>query len=172
MVVHFLFTDIQPQQPFQVTTMSNVTTLTTNQDTPALSFQGTGRTLGSNSPDTPHEHTGEFLPANNGVTGLEPNTNPPDWPSNQRRVPAHRPPVVHDDWVLIGGPRPMRLFLWTMFHGCELLRVGLQVLNLQQLSTNCCQPPLTIIAQWLYTFPTQLGLHERGYFQYQVAGEW
>ncbi|RKL43106.1 hypothetical protein BFJ72_g4519 [Fusarium proliferatum] len=102
--------------------MSHVATVATTQDTPALVFQGTGRTLGSDSPDIPHEHINEFLPANNGVTGLEPNTNPPDWPSNQRRVPAHRPPAVHDDWELIGGPLPMRAFLWTMFHGCELLR--------------------------------------------------
>lgn len=59
-----------------------------------------------------------------------------------------------------------------MFHGCELLRVGQCALDLQRLCTGCCERRLTMLMQWFYTFPTQLGLHERGYFQYQVAGEW
>ncbi|KAM6540360.1 hypothetical protein FALCPG4_002078 [Fusarium falciforme] len=125
--------------------MNTATTTTrTVQEAPISPFQGVGR---STRTDNAGERISEFLTANNGVTGREPNTNPPDWRSDQRRVPAHRPPVVHDDWVAIGGPLPVRLFLWTMFHGCEMLR-------------------------WAYTFPTALGLHDRGYFQYQVAGEW
>lgn len=103
--------------------MSNTTTLLVEQNAPTASSPGTGRILGGQLVNTRGESPNEFLPANNGVTGREPNTNPPDWPSNQRRVPAHRPPVVHGDWELIGGPLPMRFFLWTMFHGCELLRV-------------------------------------------------
>lgn len=68
-------------------------------------------------------HTSEYLTSNSAVTGREPNTNPSDWPTLHRRVPPHRPPQVHPDWVEIGGPLPMRLFLWNMFSGCRLLQV-------------------------------------------------
>lgn len=64
-----------------------------------------------------------FLPPNHGVTGREPNTNPPDWLENHRRMPPHRPPVLHPEWVTIGGPLRMRIFLWNMFSGCQLLQV-------------------------------------------------
>ena len=69
----------------------------------------------------------DFLPLNHGVTGREPNTNPSNWPEDHRRMPPHRPPVPHPEWVTVGGPLPMRIFLWNMFSGCQLL----QVCNLQ-----------------------------------------
>ncbi|KAM5358013.1 hypothetical protein ACJZ2D_015689 [Fusarium nematophilum] len=93
------------------------------------------------------ESVSEFMTPNNGVTGLEPDTNPPDWPTNHRRVPAHGPPHVHEHWADIAGPAPLRVFLWTMFNGCEMLR-------------------------WVYQYPTLFGLHNRGYFMYKIAGEW
>jgi hypothetical protein len=64
-----------------------------------------------------------YLPSNHGVTGREPNTNPLNWMTDHRRMPPHRPPVVHPQWVAIGGPLPMRIFLWDMFKGCQLLQV-------------------------------------------------
>lgn len=114
--------------------------------------------------DAAEESIGEFMTVNNGVTGREPNTNPPGWPADQRRVPAHRPPRVHENWTDISGPPPLRLFLWTMFNGCELLRVrgasypGIQGANMS--------------VQWVYQYPTLFGLHNRGYFMYKIAGEW
>ncbi|KAE8360770.1 hypothetical protein BDV27DRAFT_161336 [Aspergillus caelatus] len=96
------------------------------------------------------EHTSEYLTPNASVTGREPNTNPPHWLTDHRRVPPHRPPQVHRQWVEIGGPLPMRLFLWNMFSGCRLL-------------------------QWAYAVPRLLGYHIYGpdaKFLYKVAGEW
>ncbi|KAL2797929.1 hypothetical protein BJX66DRAFT_334599 [Aspergillus keveii] len=96
-------------------------------------------------------HDSEYLTPSAGATGREPNTNPPDWPSDRhRRVPPHRAPRVHPDWVAIGGPLPMRVFLWNMFSGCRLL-------------------------QWAYAVPRALGYHRYGpdgRFMYKVAGEW
>ncbi|KAK5064586.1 hypothetical protein LTR84_000419 [Exophiala bonariae] len=92
-------------------------------------------------------HEENFLTANNGVTGREPNTNPQDWLTDHRRVPAHRPPVTHQEWVTIGGPLPMRIFLWNMFSGCQLL-------------------------QWGYTIARVTGMHDRGFGMYMVANEW
>lgn len=64
-----------------------------------------------------------FLPENYGVTGREPSTNPPNWLTDHRRMPPHRPPVYHPQWIAVGGPLPMRIFMWNMFVGCELLQV-------------------------------------------------
>lgn len=64
-----------------------------------------------------------FLPANHGVTGHEPDVNGPNWLTNHRRMPPRRHPTRHPDWVEIGGPLPMRIFLWDMFSGCQLLQV-------------------------------------------------
>ncbi|KAJ4983411.1 hypothetical protein SVAN01_11103 [Stagonosporopsis vannaccii] len=95
-----------------------------------------------------HEEVDDtFLPANNGVTGLEPDTNPPNWLTNHRRVPPHRPPVAHPQWIAIGGPLPMRIFLWDMFKGCQLL-------------------------QWGYSISRATGLHDRGLCMYKIANEW
>ncbi|PSN64646.1 hypothetical protein BS50DRAFT_678700 [Corynespora cassiicola Philippines] len=88
-----------------------------------------------------------YLTANCGVTGNEPDTNPPSWPSDHRRVPPHRPPFRHPEWVVIGGPLPMRIFLWDMFCGCQLL-------------------------QWSYSLARTTGLHDRGLCMYKVANEW
>lgn len=89
------------------------------------------------------EHAREFMTSNNGVTGREPNTNPADWPTDHRRVPAHRPPHIHEDWVEIGGPAPLRLFLWTMFNGCELLRVRMIPIPCPRPACSCRpRPPL------------------------------
>ncbi|KAI8938470.1 hypothetical protein NX059_004362 [Plenodomus lindquistii] len=88
-----------------------------------------------------------FLTANHGVTGREPNTNPEDWLTNHRRMPPHRPPVRHADWQAVGGPLPMRIFIWNMFAGCQIL-------------------------QWSYSFARGVGLHDRGYAMYQIANEW
>jgi hypothetical protein len=79
----------------------------------------------SSSPKEGENEVGDenFLTANHGVTGREPNTNPPNWWTDHRRMPPHRPPVVHSEWVTIGGSLPMRIFLWNMFSACQLLRV-------------------------------------------------
>jgi len=76
-----------------------------------------------NAPVEDVEDDDAFLPANHGVTGHEPNTNPPDWLTNHRHMPPHRPPVAHPEWVTVGGTLPMRIFLWNMFSGCQLLQV-------------------------------------------------
>ncbi|EOA89726.1 hypothetical protein ACJQWK_02805 [Exserohilum turcicum] len=88
-----------------------------------------------------------FLPENLGVTGREPNTNPPNWPADHRRVPAHRFPILNPNWTAIAGPLPMRILLWDMFVGCQLL-------------------------QWGYSFLRMTGLHDRGLCMYKVANEW
>lgn len=82
--------------------------------------------LNMNEDEQDSDSDATFLPENNGVTGLEPNTNPIDWLTNHRRMPPHRPPVAHPQWVAIGGPLPMRIFLWDMFMGCQLLQVGIR----------------------------------------------
>ncbi|CEJ62758.1 hypothetical protein PMG11_11249 [Penicillium brasilianum] len=95
-------------------------------------------------------HQSEYITPNASVTGREPSTNPLHWPNDHRRVPPHRPPQVHPQWVEIGGPLPMRVFLWNMFSGCRLL-------------------------QWAYAVPRSLGYHKYGpdaKFMYKVAGEW
>jgi hypothetical protein len=69
-------------------------------------------------------HQSEYITPNTSVTGREPNTNPPHWPNDHRRVPPHRQPRVHPQWVEIGGPLPIRIFLWNMFSGCRLLQVS------------------------------------------------
>ncbi|OAL55099.1 hypothetical protein IQ07DRAFT_677006 [Pyrenochaeta sp. DS3sAY3a] len=97
------------------------------------------------STEDPGQET--YLPSNHGVTGREPNTNPQNWMTDHRRMPPHRPPVIHPQWVAIGGPLPMRIFLWDMFKGCQLL-------------------------QWGYTMARVTGLHNRGYCMYKVANEW
>lgn len=66
-----------------------------------------------------------YLPANHGVTGRETDVNPPSWPRTHRRMPPYRQPVRHPEWDAIGGPLPIRVFMWDMFSGCQLLQVGL-----------------------------------------------
>lgn len=66
-----------------------------------------------------------YLPANHGVTGRESDISPPSWPRNHRRMPPYRQPVRHSEWDAIGGPLPIRVFMWDMFSGCRLLQVGL-----------------------------------------------
>jgi len=99
------------------------TTAPTNLAREATRERWARRTLDTETNDAADESIGEFMTANNGVTGREPDTNPPDWPTAHRRVPAHRPPHVHENWTDISGPAPLRVFLWTMFNGCELLQV-------------------------------------------------
>jgi hypothetical protein len=65
-----------------------------------------------------------YLPANHGATGREVDMNPPSWPRDHRRMPPYRQPVRHLEWDAIGGPAPMRIFMWDMFSGCQLLQVG------------------------------------------------
>jgi hypothetical protein len=69
------------------------------------------------------ENEEEFLTHDSSPTGTEATVNPENWPTMHRRVPPFIAPRVHQDWVAIGGPLPARMFLWTMFHGCELLQV-------------------------------------------------
>lgn len=40
-------------------------------------------------------------------------------------MPPYRQPVGHPEWDTIGGPLPVRVFMWDMFSGCQLLQVGL-----------------------------------------------
>ena len=80
-----------------------------------------------------------FLPENLGVTGREPNTNPPNWPADHRRVPAHRFPILNPNWTAIAGPLPMRILLWDMFVGCQLLQVRrLATISTTALLTAVC----------------------------------
>lgn len=74
---------------------------------------------------TEEEPEDTYLPANHGVTGQESDINPPSWPSNHRRMPPYRQPVRHPEWDAIGGPLPIRVFMWDMFSGCQLLQVYL-----------------------------------------------
>ncbi|KAF2014097.1 hypothetical protein BU24DRAFT_481466 [Aaosphaeria arxii CBS 175.79] len=97
--------------------------------------------------DEEEEFEEAFLPSNFGVTGHEPNTNPSNWPAEHHRMPPHRPPVLHPQWVAVGGPLPMRMFLWIMFCGCQLLQYG-------------------------YSIARATGLHDRGYGMYQIGNEW
>lgn len=64
-----------------------------------------------------------YLPANHGATGRETDINPPNWPTGHRRMPPYRQPVRNPDWDAIGGPLPVRIFMWDMFAGCQLLQV-------------------------------------------------
>lgn len=76
-----------------------------------------------NEPEDELEDT--YLPANHGVTGRESDINPESWPRNHRRMPPYRQPVRQPEWDAIGGPLPIRVFMWDMFSGCQLLQVGL-----------------------------------------------
>lgn len=66
----------------------------------------------------------EYLTHNGSPTGQEPINNPASWPQSHRRVPPYRTPVVNPEWYDIAGDRAMRLFMWTMMSGCQLLQVG------------------------------------------------
>lgn len=101
----------------QVLTSGDAFTVVNDYDIPAINVVDEER-----AEDDVEE---SFLPANNGVTGREPVTNPSNWLTNHRRMPPHRPPVPHPRWVAVGGPLPMRIFLWDMFSGCQLLQVWL-----------------------------------------------
>ncbi|OJJ53416.1 hypothetical protein ASPSYDRAFT_529645 [Aspergillus sydowii CBS 593.65] len=105
------------------------------------------RTLQQQSSDEDSEGEG-FLTHNGSPTGLEPVNNPPTWPTDHRRVPPYRAPVVNPAWSRIAGDTAaIRTFMWTMLSGCQLL-------------------------QWGYMVPRGLGLHARGYGMYQIANEW
>ncbi|KAL3460154.1 hypothetical protein BJX64DRAFT_278642 [Aspergillus heterothallicus] len=90
----------------------------------------------------------EFLTHNGSPTGLELVNNPETWPTDHRRVPPYRAPVVNPAWGRIAGESfAIRTFMWTMLSGCQLL-------------------------QWGYMVPRALGLHARGIAMYQIANEW
>jgi hypothetical protein len=81
------------------------------------------RTLQQQLPDTDSEGE-EFLTHNGSPTGLEPVNNPPTWPTDHRRVPPYRAPVVNPAWSRIAGDTvAIRTFMWTMLSGCQLLQV-------------------------------------------------
>jgi hypothetical protein len=71
-----------------------------------------------------YEPEDAYLPANHGVTGREIDMNPLSWPRNHRRMPPYRQPIRHPEWDAIGGPLAVRVFMWDMFSGCQLLQVG------------------------------------------------
>ncbi|KAL2783285.1 hypothetical protein BJX66DRAFT_345068 [Aspergillus keveii] len=100
-------------------------------------------------PSSDNESEGhEFLTHNGSPTGLELGNNPETWPTDHRRVPPYRTPIVNPAWERIAGETfAIRTFMWTMLSGCQLL-------------------------QWGYMVPRALGLHARGIAMYQIANEW
>lgn len=68
----------------------------------------------------------EYLTPNAQPTGFERNNNPEHWPEDHQRVPLYRQPVVNPAWYQIRGDSAgIRLFMWTMLSGCQLLQVCL-----------------------------------------------
>jgi hypothetical protein len=110
-------------------TMSSSTTTTTSTARPELAVSCTRacephEPLQQDSGNTEYE-VEEFLTHNGSPTGNEPVNNPHTWPTNQRRVPPYRAPVVNPAWSQIAGDNMVvRTFMWTMLSGCQLLQVG------------------------------------------------
>ncbi|CAK7221490.1 hypothetical protein SBRCBS47491_004543 [Sporothrix bragantina] len=121
-------------------TTATTTTKTTTQMRPGEQASPAIReTLGDAS---------SFLTPNGAPTLLESVNNPNSWPADHRRIPPYRAAVRNPEWDRVGGQNvSMRLFMWTMLSGCQLL-------------------------QWGYAVPTALGLHKRGLMMYKVANTW
>lgn len=101
--------------------------ITTTDTATTATFQGTayeGDTSEHAETTVSDTEESEYLTSNGQPTGLEPNINPPHWPDDHRRVPFYREPVVNPAWYQIrGNSVGIRLFMWTMLSGCQLLQV-------------------------------------------------
>ncbi|KAJ0419698.1 hypothetical protein BJY00DRAFT_285751 [Aspergillus carlsbadensis] len=127
---------------------TTITTDTTRSEAGLITTRGSLRSLEIESSVSQESRGREFLTHNGSPTGLEPDNNPQNWPSNHRRVPPYRIPVVNPAWREIAGDTVgLRTFMWTMLSGCQLL-------------------------QWGYMVPRGLGLHSRGIGMYKIANEW